>query len=132
MTKTRPLDTSVLQYCQVHSLGGQQTSVAAFSAGTSAAHQSVLRGHLSAAAAASGGVEGSTAVAAAAAVRPDESTTGILQSAGSSSGISVQAAASQQQQQLLSPEGQALLDATDEFDYLTHIVIRLFENKMVS
>lgn len=32
---------------------------------------------------------------------------------------------------LLSPEGQALLDNTDEFDYLTHIVFRMYENKQV-
>lgn len=35
-------------------------------------------------------------------------------------------------QQLLTPEGQALLASTDEFDYLTHIVFRMYENKTVS
>lgn len=35
-------------------------------------------------------------------------------------------------QQLLTPEGQTLLAGTDEFDYLTHIVFRMYENKTVS
>jgi hypothetical protein len=33
---------------------------------------------------------------------------------------------------LLTPEGQTLLAGTDEFDYLTHIVFRMYENKIVS
>ncbi|KAI8468422.1 MAG: histidine phosphatase superfamily-domain-containing protein [Monoraphidium minutum] len=32
---------------------------------------------------------------------------------------------------LISPEGGALLDSTDECDYLTHIVFKMFENKQV-
>lgn len=32
---------------------------------------------------------------------------------------------------LVNPEGQDLLDHTPEFDYLTHIVIRMYENKQV-
>jgi hypothetical protein len=35
-------------------------------------------------------------------------------------------------QPLLTPEGQALIDGTDEYDYLTHIVLRMYENKTVS
>jgi hypothetical protein len=35
-------------------------------------------------------------------------------------------------QPLVTSEGQTLLDATDEFDYLTHIVFCMFENKQVS
>jgi hypothetical protein len=33
---------------------------------------------------------------------------------------------------LVCPEGQALLDEADEFDYLTHIVFRMYEDKRVS
>ena len=33
---------------------------------------------------------------------------------------------------LVCPEGQGLLDESDEFDYLTHIVFRMYEDKRVS
>jgi hypothetical protein len=37
----------------------------------------------------------------------------------------------QQQQPLITPEAEALLADTSEFDYLTHIVFRMYENKQV-
>lgn len=41
------------------------------------------------------------------------------------------AASASTPQSLVNPEGQALLEETDEFDYLTHIVFRMYENKQV-
>lgn len=81
-----------------------------------------------------GSVFASPAVAAAAAAGGTAAVDGSISCevlAGVSSVASSIAGQQQQQQQLLTPEGQTLLAGTDEFDYLTHIVFRMYENKVV-
>lgn len=91
-----------------------------------------------AATAAGGKKQKGTAFASAAAAAAAAAAGGTAAADGSSGGEVLAAASSVtssitgQQQQLLTPEGQTLLAGTDEFDYLTHIVFRMYENKMVS
>eukprot|EP00879_Flechtneria_rotunda_P009465 GHRR01009908.1.p1 GENE.GHRR01009908.1~~GHRR01009908.1.p1 ORF type:complete len:896 (+),score=398.55 GHRR01009908.1:452-3139(+) len=60
------------------------------------------------------------------------SSSGLVEAVGSGVGVNCNSAVQANgAQAVITPEGQALLDDTDEFDYLTHIVFRMYENKQV-
>jgi len=92
----------------------------------STAFASSAAGQAAAAAAAAGG-GGESAAAAVGSASGEAALQAVSSVSSSTAGVGPQ-----QPQQLLTPEGQNLLENTDEFDYLTHIVFRMYENKMVS
>jgi hypothetical protein len=87
---------------------------------------------------ASGGIAAECSAGAAAATVTAAGSGGVFVSAAAAAavGAATDAASGRQQQQqqgqpLITSEAEALLADTSEFDYLTHIVFRMYENKQV-